>query len=142
MTALEQEGPYTVTIRRACDCDVPALEGDGEHAAGCAIGVVSRRAFVAFDAARAHAGALVNKAAWELVDPPREAFAAWRALGPDGGRVTLPDGTVIEVEKATWSDLAAAVDYLGRGFVREEEWPEVLAAFNASESSVSQESAR
>jgi hypothetical protein len=100
---------------------------EGPLRAGTGIGAVSRRAFATYDEVESYVNEDLR---WPDKSVPRPIPTS---VPREGGKVSLPGGTGIEVERKAWSDLAAAVDYLGRGFVREEEWPEVLAAFNAAE---------
>jgi hypothetical protein len=67
-----------------------------------------------------------------MLSGPSDPEAPYKAhkLPTDGGSVTLPDGTVIEVERVSWADLAESVNWLGRGYVTEAEWPEVIDAYN------------
>jgi hypothetical protein len=104
--------------------------------------IVSRRAVATLDEATVSLSEVVAKAHFDCPDwlDRRDAYRRdmWALVRtPESGGTVgpLPDRTVIEVEPASWSDLAVAVEYLGRGYVTEAEWPEVLAAFNAKQAS-------
>jgi len=113
---VQDTGPYLVTVLEPCaPCDEsgelwiqdePELcsRETCERCAGEGARVVSRRAFVTLDEA-----------------PGFDDEAG-------GGRHTLPDGTVIEVEKTTWRALADAVDFDPH---RLYEASEILDVFNA-----------
>jgi hypothetical protein len=85
---------------------------------------VSRRAVATLEEAR--------EVVWEVLP----AGSAWAGRAFTGGTVTLPDGTVIEVERTTWNALADALN--GPQFV----WPASteaaqraqIDAFNARQS--------
>lgn len=59
-----------------------------------------------------------------------------RALGPEGGKVSLPDGSVVEVEATTWRRLVRdllAVGWADEAFARsftEADYPAILDAWN------------
>jgi hypothetical protein len=89
---------------------------------------ISRRAVATLEEARSSVHAVIHP----LRTNQRQGFdEASRLITESGGTITLPDGTIIEVESTSWYDLAVAVKYLGRGYVTKEEGPEVLVAWNA-----------
>jgi hypothetical protein len=109
--------PYLITTKNRLDhrADVEAL-------------LRGRRAVATLEEARIEAAVLLRSHGEE---GKAQGVEMW--LPESGGTVTLPDGTVIEVEAKSWADIAEAVKFLGRGYVTESEWPEVLDAFNARE---------
>jgi cystathionine beta-lyase/cystathionine gamma-synthase len=81
---------------------------------------ISRRAVATLEEARSSVHAVIHP----LRTNQRQGFdEASRLITESGGTITLPDGTIIEVESTSW--------YLGRGYVTKEEGPEVLVAWNA-----------
>jgi hypothetical protein len=92
----------------------------------------TRKAVATLDEARRHTYLTVMGYGW-----PRTNVSAWdkaedqaKQLRENSGPITLPDGTIIEVESVSWADLAESVNWLGRGYVTEAEWPEVIDAYN------------
>jgi hypothetical protein len=115
--------PYIVTTKR-----LDSSEGwadSGLRASRCAFPTLEK----------------AQDAAWDAI-PDKDAYVRWlyetgvdTAIGEQGGTITLPDGTVIEVEQTTWQVL---VDASGLAVpIDPDAWlehHEILDAYNARQS--------
>lgn len=117
--------PFIVATNRACD--------DAECSPRCRNRRVSRRAVATLEEART--------AAQEPCGNDLMARLDASLIPESGGTVTLPDGTVIEVEAQTWDQIGHAADLSNRQIFNKTE-AEILVAFNARESGQGKEKTR
>jgi hypothetical protein len=133
--------PYIVATKRPPEIPVlgsinePALAAKGvkveRGSSGLALAFVSRRAVATLEEAR------------QIVAAKLPTDASVYDLGlPDSGTVTLPDGTVIEVEPVLWHTLAAIVGEDGYRYRGEHQHAEILDAFNTQASGHGKEMAK
>jgi hypothetical protein len=107
------------------------LSGPRDPALQRATSVVSHRAVATLEEAR------------QIVAAKLPTDASVYDLGlPDSGTVTLPDGTVIEVEPVLWHTLAAIVGEDGYRYRGEHQHAEILDAFNTQASGHGKEMAK
>jgi len=63
-----------------------------------------------------------------------DALSLTRLLTASGSLIgPLPDGTLIEVREVSWADLAEPLNWLGKGYVTEDDWPAVIKAYNSNQ---------
>jgi hypothetical protein len=118
------EGPYVVTVTRACDHREGGVHRSPASCQRCggsgALGVASRRAFATLAGASGYADDRVARYFYgeyedrgkELPAEYFELSTAARELPAEGGTVgPLPDGTVVEVAASEWAFLAGEAGF-------------------------------
>lgn len=111
-------GPFIVTLRRECrTCDgsgsasyVPATEpADCIRCEGEPTTVLAREAVADFESAQDFLAAA--KPEPKSYEAGMETDEACDEIGPEGGKVSLPDGSEVEVEATTYERLADEADH-------------------------------